>query len=156
NPVHAHEPTRNWERDLHHWLEAKLPCATLDEFHRLWPEVIDDVRAHGINVGPGSFAGFNDGDSALVRTIWCLVRHLKPEQVVETGVGHGFPAGMILEALSFNGCGILSSIDRPPLDPAMRNRVGVAVPKRVRHRWNLLAGSSRRCLPGLLSRLGSI
>jgi hypothetical protein len=50
----------------------------------------------------------------------------------------------------------LSSIDRPPLDPTVRQRVGIAVPEELRDRWTFIAGSSRRCLPGLLSRLESI
>lgn len=155
-PVHYHQATPQWERELHAWLGAKSSCAEQAEFRLLWPKALDFVRSEGIDVGPASFAGFNDGDTALVRAIWCLVRHLKPQHVVETGVAHGFTSRFVLEALARNGFGRLSSIDRPPLDPAMRARVGMAVPPHLRNTWELIADSSRRALPGLLARLGQI
>ncbi|HEY8698094.1 MAG TPA: class I SAM-dependent methyltransferase [Rhizomicrobium sp.] len=155
-PVHHHQPLSDWESRLHEQLGARRPCAEAEEFRRLWPKIVADVRGKGIDVGPASFAGYNDGDTALVRAIWCLVRHLKPVHVVETGVGHGFTSRLILEALERNGGGALHSIDRPPLDPAIKARVGIAVEERLRQRWTLLAGSSRRCLPKLISRLGSV
>jgi hypothetical protein len=155
-PVHFHQTTPDWERQLHEWLGIGWPCQTQSDFQTIWPRAVDSVRAAGVDVGPASFAGFNDGDAALVRAIWCLVRHLQLSQVVETGVAHGFTSRFILEALERNGSGCLSSIDRPPLDPVTRQRVGIAVPPELRKRWQLLAGSSRRCLPGLLSRLGTI
>jgi Methyltransferase domain len=156
HPVHYHDANPDWERKLHQWLGADWPCSEQSEFLALWPEAVEYVRTQGIDVGPASFAGFNDGDTALVRAIWCLVRHLKPQQVVETGVAHGFTSRMILEALTRNGAGKLSSIDRPPLDPGTRARVGIAVPPELRNRWELLAGSSRQCLPGVIGRLGAI
>ena len=155
-PVHFHPATPDWERRLHEWLALGWPCEIQAGFQAIWPHAVDTVRAAGIDVGPASFAGFNDGDAALVRAIWCLARHLQPMHVVETGVAHGFTSRFILEALERNGLGHLSSIDRPPLDPVTRQRVGIAVPRRLRHRWDLIAGSSRRCLPGLLRRLGTI
>jgi hypothetical protein len=42
----------------------------------------------------------------------------------------------------------------PPLDPSMRRQIGIAVTDRSR--WSLIAGSSRRCLPGLLAHLDAI
>jgi predicted O-methyltransferase YrrM len=156
NPVHYHQPSHHWERNLHRWLGADYPCEHQAEFYRLWPEVLHSVRAHGVDIGPASFAGYNDGDAALVRAIWCLVRHLRPRQVVETGVAHGFTSRFALEALERNGAGHLSSIDRPPFDPAMRERVGLAVAQNLRSRWMLIAGSSRRCLPALLAETGPI
>jgi Methyltransferase domain len=145
---------RDWEAGLHRALGLDWPCSNAPDFRSLWPRVVADVEAAGVRVGPESFNGFNDGDAALVRAIWCLVRHLKPDHVVETGVAHGFTSRFILEALERNGSGHLSSIDRPPLDPAMRRNVGVAVKDRTR--WTLVAGSSRRKLPSLLARAGEI
>lgn len=156
NPVHYHEPQTDWERKLHKWLAVEWPCTERSAFQALWPQAVEYVCNHGVDVGPASFAGFNDGDTALVRAIWCLTRHLMPQQVVETGVAHGFTSRFILEALARNGVGRLSSIDRPPLDPETRARVGIAVPSELRSRWELLAGSSRQCLPDLLGRLGTI
>jgi len=155
-PVHRHELSANWEERLHGWLGCKWPCAEQDAFHALWQRAVESVRSAGIDVGPASFAGFNDGDMGLLRAIWWIVSHLKPTRVVETGVAHGFTSRFILEALQRNGSGRLSSIDRPPLDPATRQRVGIAVPGELRQRWDLIAGSSQRRLPGLLDRLGTI
>jgi hypothetical protein len=145
-----------WEGQLHRLLGSAVPCNASSEFGDLWQEVVADVASKGIAVGPASFAGFNDGDAGLVRAIWCLIRHMRPANVVETGVGHGFTTRFILEALERNGHGHLYSIDRLPLDPTMRARVGIAVSDRCRGRWTLLAGTSRRRLPPLLSTLGEI
>jgi predicted O-methyltransferase YrrM len=117
---------------------------------------VNGVKANGVNVGPLSFAGYNDGDMALVRAIWCLVRHRQPRHVVETGVGHGFTSRFILEAMERNGFGHLWSIDLPPLDPGLRAKIGIAVADRIKHRWTLIAGSSKRQLPLLLDQLGGI
>ena len=155
-PVHFHKETPNWEQQLDAWLGGRGSCDERGEFWPLWQEVVREVRAKGVDVGPASFAGYNDGDAALVRAVWRIVRHLKPSQVVETGVGHGFTSRLILEALARNGAGQLSSIDRPPLDAAMRAKVGIAVNETLRNRWTLLAGSSKRCLSPLLKRLGTI
>ena len=147
-------PTPDWERELHHALCAAWPCPCGADFQKIWPGVVDTVRAAGVDVGPESFNGYNDGDEALARVVWCLTLHLKPAQIVETGVAHGFTSRFALEALTRNRRGNLWSIDRPPLNPVMRQRIGAAV--KDRSRWSLIAGSSRRRLPGLLARLGEI
>jgi predicted O-methyltransferase YrrM len=118
--------------------------------------VITEVPAMGFVVGPASFNGFYDGDARHVRAIEYLIRHLKPANVFATGVAHGFTSRFILEALERNGSGRLSSIELLPLDPALQNQIGIAVGDRVVERWTLIPGLSRRCLPGLLSRLGKI
>jgi hypothetical protein len=145
-----------WEATMHAHLGVDWPCAACDEFDLLWRRVVNGVKAEGIEVGPLSFAGYNDGDRALVRAIWCLVRHRHPRHVVETGVAHGFTSRFILEAMERNGFGHLWSIDLPQLDPALRARIGVAVSDDLRHRWTLIPGSSRRELPLLLDKLGTI
>lgn len=156
HPLHWHQPTADWDRELHKWLACPPDCPVRSEFPSVWTNALSQARARGIDVGPASFAGYNDGDAALGRVLWCLVRHLKPKQVVETGVGHGFTSRFILEALIRNGAGQLHSIDRPPFDPRLRERIGIAVPPLRRDRWSLIAGSSRRCLPQLLSQLGFV
>lgn len=155
-PAYRCDSDPDWEARLHANLGAAWPCQAVSEFRELWPEVVNDVGSRGIDVGPESYAGFNDGDAALVRAIWCLVRHTKPVHVVETGVAHGFTSRFILEALALNGAGHLFSIDRPPLDPETRSHVGLAVAGHHTERWTLIANSSRRALPGLVKRLGTI
>ena len=155
-PPCRYDVTPDWERRLHRTLNVEFPCTAVAEFHAEWPKAVESVAAKGINVGPESFNGYNDGDAALVRAIWCLIRHLKPQNVVETGVAHGFTSRFILEAMTRNGAGLLSSIDRQPLDPQMQKQIGIAVDERLKDRWTLIKGTSRRRLPGLLSRLGTL
>jgi predicted O-methyltransferase YrrM len=93
----------------------------------------------------------------LLRAVWCLVRHVRPTHVVETGVARGFTTRVILEALERNADGHLWSIDAPPaLKPELREQVGEAVLDRLHHRWSYIKGSSARRLPGLLSQLETI
>lgn len=149
-----YEVTAEWQARLHHALGVDWPCKAAQECSALWPDVLAGVRAKGVQTGPESFNGFNDGDAALVRAIWCVIRHLGPKHVVETGVAHGFTSRFALDALERNGMGHLSSIDRPALDKRMRDRVGIAVEDGSR--WSLIMGSSRRRLRPLLSQLGEI
>jgi hypothetical protein len=146
----------DWEHRVHDLLHNSWPCAVISEFWNLWPEVLGDLREKGISVGPESFKYWNDGDAGLVRAIWCLVRHLRPSKVVETGVAHGITSRFILEALERNKFGHLWSIDKPPVERELHKHIGIAIDNRCRHRWTYLSGSSRRRLPGLLSKLGQI
>jgi hypothetical protein len=151
-----YEPDETWERRLHDLLGVPWPCEVSSEFWELWPKVIRSLEAKGIQPGPKSFLSWNDGDAAFVRAIWCLVRHLKPKTVVETGVAHGVTSRCILEAMERNGNGHLWSIDLPPIERYWRNQIGVAVEGRYAEEWSYVRGSSRRRLPELLSRLGQI
>src|SRR5260221_1049010 len=155
-PVHRFEAEADWEPRLHDLLGVRFPCPAAAEFACLRPTVIGEMEAHGLRVGPMGFGGWNDGDAGLVRAIWCLVRHLRPRHVVETGVAHGVTSRFILEALELDGAGDLSSIDLPPFDRVLQSQIGVAVDGRFSTRWSYIKGSSRRRLPGLLARLGAI
>jgi hypothetical protein len=84
-PQCLYQPDPGWEERLHETLGMSLPCHEAREFLELWPQVIDELAAKGIRAGPESFQWWNDGDAAFVRAIWCLVRHLRPRKVVETG-----------------------------------------------------------------------
>jgi hypothetical protein len=156
-PPRRYPADPRWERRLHEGLAVALPCGVRDEFDAVWREVTANLDGLGIAVGPESFVGWNDGDAALSRAVWCLTRHLRPNRVVETGVAHGITTRFILEALERNQHGHLWSIDLPPqLYPDLHGRIGIAVSDQVRHRWTYVKGSSRRRLPPLLERLGSI
>jgi hypothetical protein len=155
-PQCQYESDANWEQRLHEALGIPWPCETTSEFRDLWPDVISELEAKGIQAGPESFQWWNDGDAGLVRAIWCLTRHLRPNKVVETGVAHGVTSRFILEALARNGHGHLWSIDLPPLERVWRKQVGVAVGGHCADRWTYIRGSSRRRLPALLSDLGQI
>ena len=155
-PLYAYRAECSWEERLHAFLGVAWPCTAACEFNLSWPKFLESFQEKGIRVGPMSFGSWNDGDPGLVRAIWCLTIHLRARKVVETGVGHGITSRFVLEAFRKNGFGHLWSVDLPPLDPALRRRVGIAVDNRHRHRWSYIEGSSRRRLPDLFSKTGHI
>jgi Methyltransferase domain len=145
------------ERKLHDLVGAPWPCKQAEEFPSLWSEVMGSLEARGFELGRGAFGGWGDGEPGLVRAVWCLTRHLRPLQVVETGVARGITTRFILEALDRNGDGHLWSVDLPPpRAPELHSQVGVAVPGGCRRRWSYVRGSSRRRLPRLLAQLQRI
>jgi Methyltransferase domain len=155
-PQNLYVPDPGWESRLLRGLDRSAAERLNTEFWSLWSKVIDELAAKGIQAGPASFKGWNDGDAGLVRAIWILARRIKPRIVVETGVAHGVTSRFILEALERNGIGQLFSIDRAPIEPEWQNQIGVAVDRRLQGRWTFVRGSSRRRLPPLISRLGTI
>jgi hypothetical protein len=155
-PRCEYELDNDWEHRLHGLQGEPWPCQAVSEFWGLWPEVMGELEAQGIQPGPQSFGPWNDGDTGLVRAIWCLVRHLKPDNVIETGVAHGVTSRFILEALKRNGRGHLWSIDLQPFEKERREQVGMAVGDCYSDRWTYIKGSSRRKLPELLSQVGQI
>jgi hypothetical protein len=155
-PQCQYESDDHWERWLHARLGVQWPCPFTSEFHSLWTEIVAELETKGIRPGPESFGPWNDGDAGFVRAIWCLIRHLRPKSVVETGVAHGVTSRFILEAMEKNGIGHLSSIDLPPIEKVWREQVGLAVPSRHANNWTYIKGSSRLRLSKLLSHLGEI
>ena len=95
-------------------------------------------------------AAYNS-DLRLARALYLVCRLLRPETVVETGVAYGMSSAFILTALDVNHQGTLSSVDLPPLGGDATRLQGVLIPNRLRHRWALYSGTSRRLLPGLLA-----
>lgn len=151
-------PDPDWEASLHALVGVEWTCQEVGAFDPLWQEVMSGLGAKGLTVGRGSFSGWDDGDAGLARAAWCVVRHQRPEIVVETGVARGLTTRVVLEALAANGHGQLYSIDLPPpLAPERLSvEAGAAVTDELRSRWTLIEGSSRRRLPGLLRELGTI
>jgi predicted O-methyltransferase YrrM len=92
----------------------------------------------------------------LAATTYVLVKMLKPNIMVETGVGAGVSSWTILQAMEENDNGRLISIDLPTPNTELLPEVGYLVPKKLRHRWDLRTGPSRRLLPQALSELGGI
>jgi hypothetical protein len=155
--VKPYAPDADWHAALHGELEVALPCQQALELTPLWDHVLDELSGEGIQVGPMSFLGWNDGDAALIRAIWCLARHHNAHKVVETGVAHGVTSRFIIEAILRNGGGHLWSIDLPPqLHPELHGQIGVAVPNELRGSWTYIRGSSRRRLGALLRKTSPI
>lgn len=102
--------------------------------------------------------------------LYVICRVLRPEFVIETGVGPGVSTAYMLKALEDNSLGHLYSIDMPGREQELRrsdkNYTGVIsepvaslqqsgwlVPESMRHRWTLRLGLSHDVLPRLLQEL---
>ena len=103
------------------------------------------------------FGSFHNGDLALTRLCYALVRVLEPEYVIETGVCYGVTTAFVLAALNRNRKGSLHSIDLPPLGQAGDQFVGWAIPDDLlKTRWQLHRGTSRKILPTLLEQTNTL
>lgn len=93
-------------------------------------------------------------------TLYCLVRALRPEVVIETGVANGKSSALVLLAMHHNGRGRLYSIDLPNemgnrladggLTSTEGRETGWMVPVYLRDRWRLHLGDSRELLPRVI------
>jgi hypothetical protein len=156
-PAPQYEVDDEWERCFHERFGFEWPCPLRDAFAPVWERVVGELRERGLRVGRGAFGGWDDADPGLARAAWCLTAHLRPSQVVETGVARGLTTRVILEALDRTGDGRLWSIDLPPLiEHRLEDETAAAVPREHRRRWTYVRGSSRRRLPQLLDRIGPI
>jgi len=159
---HRHAPAQpsidtSWEEQLHRLLGEPWPCAAHEEFTPVYDDIVGSLTSRGMRVGRGAYGGWDDGDAALARTVWCATLHTRPAHVVETGVARGITSRVVLEAFERNDFGHLWSIDIPPLiETDLQAETALAVPERLRRRWRYLEGSSRRRLPALISILGTI
>lgn len=105
--------------------------------------------------------------------LYALVRRLRPDRMLETGVCNGLSSAVILRAMQANGAGRLSSVDLPEFSgerggaQAFWSGKGGAVvpaglapgwlvPQELRSRWDLHLGRSASLLPPLLDELGPI
>ena len=102
--------------------------------------------------------------------LYALCRYVRPQVVVETGVGLGTSSLFILQALEDNGGGTLYSIDEPYAEYqsdagimidesaycAHTDQPGMLVPKELQDRWRLLLGKSHTLLPRLCDQLGQL
>jgi len=152
------EAAEDWERRLHELLGAPWPCPHAAAFAPVWDAAKQTMSEQGLRVGRQNYGDDDDADPGFARTLWCLVCHLNPRNVVETGVAHGLSSRIMLEALQRMGAGgRLASIDRPAMTiHERRAEIGAAVPEGLRGEWDFLAGASRRMLPPLLRQLGQI
>src|SRR4029077_18953633 len=154
-PQRSAEP--DWERRLHELIGAPWPCPEAEGFAPAWEAANETMAEHGLRVGRQNYGDDDDADPGLARALWCLVSHLRPQHVVETGVAHGLSSRIVLEALKRSGDGWLSSIDLPAMTiHERRAEGGGAVPESMREHWEYLEGASRRRLPPLLARVGEI
>ncbi len=102
------------------------------------------------------FPTYYNADKSLALLCYALTHYLRPEVVLETGVGHGITSALVLFALERNECGKLISIDLSPLADPYGLCTALAVPEYLRKRWTLYLGTSRRRLPKVLKGMGNI
>ena len=157
SPV-PYEVEEEWGRSFHDLLGFRWPCPEMDAFHNLWGRVNEKLAAEGLPAGRWTSGTYSDADSALSACVWCSVRHLRPVNIVETGVARGVTSRVILEAIAANGVGHLWSVDLPnPFASSdLEDQTGVAIPDHLRADWTYVRGSSRRQLRTLVEKLGVV
>lgn len=101
------------------------------------------ARASDIGGGPGNLA-----------LLYWLVRLLKSETILETGVASGASSRAILEALHLNAAGHLYSSDLSGVIP--REHAGLCVDTEMTGRWTLLHEGDRQNIPQLVGSVASI
>jgi predicted O-methyltransferase YrrM len=147
-----YEATENFEARLHEQLGVPFPCGAAAEFGEMWTTLEASLADDRSFVGEW----IHDSDPGLGRTAWCLVRHLRPRNVIETGVARGITSRILLEAMEVNAAGHLWSVDLPRLRSQWHDQTAAAVPGSLRTRWTYVRGSSRRRLPELVTAIGEL
>jgi hypothetical protein len=104
----------------------------------------------------GPFGVGNSAERLLGHTAYVVCRAVRPDTVVETGVAYGSMTTYLLAALKVNNHGALHSIDLPSIEDRDARFVGRFVPERLRDRWSLHLGASRRLLPKVLEAIGPV
>lgn len=128
-------------------IDGGVACLELaKEIHRQMDETYSDA----------SLPVAMNADITLASFCYGICRAFKPSLVLETGVAYGVTSAFILQALATNGHGILHSIDLPPLEPGADQFVGAVIPERLKDRWCLHRGASKRVLPLLLEKHGHV
>lgn len=117
---------------------------------------------------PYEFSGGRVGGWTGLKEVvlYLVVRGMRPDVIVETGVAQGVSSSFILSALDENGKGRLHSIDLPHFKDSIsrmqeRRRAadrvyvrrdlgtGWLVPEELRTKWTLTLDSSKNVLPGV-------
>lgn len=127
-------------------------------------EIEEQIRDRMRSGGRSNYAQFR-----APLELYTIVRAIRPEHVIETGVSCGVSSAHLLLALRRNRRGTLHSIDFPtrqrgaelgrresPVALPPGRTSGWAIPADLRRRWDLRVGRSERLLPELVDELSSI
>ncbi len=112
-----------------------------------------------------SFGGLGENESIQ---LYCLLRTIRPQIIVETGVCNGVSSTIILKALKENGSGRLISVDFPEIEGLIYNEgtfwagkggsvvpkdkaPGWIIPDELRKGWELHLGKSQDLLPDIMA-----
>jgi predicted O-methyltransferase YrrM len=134
-------------------------------------DTVQGETPRGQRYNTGRVTGRDGYDEGL--RLYRLLRDVRPQVAVETGVCNGVSTAFLLLALEDNGTGELHSIDLPEvageeyeegtfwdgkggavIPPG--KEPGWMVPPELRERWELVLGRSQDELPPLLDRVGQI
>ena len=154
--------TPRHRKHIDYYVERKFPLAEAisqttgvaitmveDQLNNLPNFLVNENQNHGMKIKWSA-------TSELAAITYSLVRLLKPEVVIETGVGAGVSSWTILSAMEKNRTGNLISIDLPTPNTRLLPDVGYLVPKELRHRWDFQRGPSQNLLPRILSEVTEI
>lgn len=146
-----------WPRalaELSLWLQADLDSIMREaELDAVEQEVLRLMRTIPKEA---PFASFHNGGLRLARLCYGLARIIRPLAIVETGVCCGVTSAFLLKALQVNGCGVLHSVDLPPLGKDADQFVGLLIPDDLRGNWTLHRGSSKAMLPEVVKDVGQV
>ena len=105
----------------------------------------------------------NNLNTTFGKWIYCCVRVIQPETMIETGVAHGYSSWIILNAMHKNGKGELHSVDLPNNDTnkaynfgKTTPQTGWLVPDQLKSKWHLHLGDAHQLLPQLINELKNI
>lgn len=147
----------DWYEHLHGLIGAPWPCPEAQQAHSLLADIAALLTSKGLGTGRHTYGWYSDAEIELCSAMWCVVRHIQPSTVIETGVAHGVSSRVLLEALTRNDKGHLWSIDLPhPLHHELHSQTGVAVTDEFRSRWTYLEGESQQRLPPLVAEVGKV
>ncbi len=90
------------------------------------------------------------GGGADVDLLFNLTLHLKPKNVLETGIAYGWSSLAILLALNENKEGVLFSTDMPYPKRGNEPFVGCVVPSNLRSKWRCLFEPDKYAIPKIL------
>jgi predicted O-methyltransferase YrrM len=137
--------------------DPKLVDLALTDFsnNTQFSSYIDNALNFGYDLLEGGISSAGDIELIERSILYCLVRILKPNIVLETGVANGVSSAFILKALDENQKGFLFSIDLPSvaLKAIFHRDSGWIIPKELRKRWTLYLGKSSSVLPRVLPKL---
>jgi predicted O-methyltransferase YrrM len=167
HPIKAFQYFTNSKAPLHNKMILSAAKQLLGEkfVTSEWVEAINEVEQNDFvlpNTSKSAVAG-NSINTLLGKWLYCTVRVIKPEVLIETGIAHGNSSWVILNAIKKNGKGLLYSFDLPNNDTNadynFGNRpveTGWMVPDELRMNWSMVIGDSRETLPKTLSSLSKV
>jgi predicted O-methyltransferase YrrM len=160
------EPEMVWDLTAEDALELcqrrpRTPLAAFQEIcdHSVWEEfsssrkeLFDRARKR---VAAAKDAGSVMGGGMEVDLLFNLVRSLKPERIIETGVAYGWSSLALLAGLEENKRGSLWSSNLAYAGMDCEADVGCVVPEELRAKWHLFRGPDSQMLPKIMHEIKS-